>query len=55
MYKTVTRKVNELWNVATDDELDLNDLHVRFNHVDEGIIKKVVNEMNMKLNWNFTA
>jgi hypothetical protein len=50
MYKVVTRKVNDLWNATAEDELDINDLHVRFNHVEEGIIRKIVDEMNMKLN-----
>jgi hypothetical protein len=49
MYKVVTRKVNELWNAVEEDLLDVNDLHIRLNHVEEGILKKVVEDMGMEL------
>ncbi len=46
MYTIATRKKNELSYAAIEDELDINYLHVRFEHVEEGIIRTA-----MKLEW----
>ena len=40
-YKLVSRKVNEVWDAVEGDRLDINYLHVRLNHLEEGLIRKM--------------
>ncbi len=41
--------MNDTWNSAEDDRLNLNDLYVRLNHLEESIITIIVGALGMVL------
>ncbi len=48
-YKVVVKQVNELWNAVKQDEVDINDLHLRTGHPEEKILRKIADNMGVKL------
>ena len=48
-YKLMVKQVNELWNAVEQDEVDINDLHLRTGHPEEEILRNIADNMGVKL------